>query len=267
MKWGREMEILYFLVCVGASILGAISGIGGGVIIKPTLDAMGTMNVSAISFLSGCTVLGMTSMTLYRNSKAGIRPQKRRGTYLAIGAALGGLLGKQLFDWVKIASGNPQIAGAVQSFVLALVTFGVLIFTIQKSKIKPYNIENMTVSLVIGFFLGALSSFLGIGGGPINLMVLYLFFGLNSKEAAINSIYIILFSQGISVIQTILKGIPEFVWLAFVMMVAGGLVGGTVGPIISKRLSLKGVDKIYICMVVGIILISIYNGVNYLGVL
>lgn len=260
------MEIVYFLVCLGASILGAISGIGGGVIIKPVLDAMGTMNVSTISFLSGCTVLGMTTMTLYRNSKAGVKPEKVRGTSLAVGAAVGGLLGKQIFDWVKVVSGNPQMAGAVQSFVLALITVGVLLFTLQKAKIKPFNIEKISVSLIIGFLLGTLSSFLGIGGGPINLMVLYLFFGLNSKEAAINSIYIILFSQGVSVIQTIFTGVPEFTWLAFVMMVTGGLIGGTVGPMISKKLSLKGVDKIYLCMVVGIILISIYNGMNYLGV-
>ncbi|MGL4362040.1 MAG: sulfite exporter TauE/SafE family protein [Cellulosilyticaceae bacterium] len=260
------MEIIYFLVCLGASILGAISGIGGGVIIKPVLDAMGTMNVSTISFLSGCTVLGMTIMTLYRNSKAGIKPERKRGTYLAIGAATGGLLGKQLFDWVKIASGNAEMAGAIQSFVLAGVTVGVLIFTLQKSKIKPFDIKNIPVTLTIGFLLGTLSSFLGIGGGPINLMVLYLFFGLNAKEAAINSIYIILFSQGVSVIQTIIKGVPEFTMLAFTMMVAGGIVGGTVGPMISKKLSLKGVDKIYLGMVVGIILISIYNGINYLGI-
>ncbi|MGL6114084.1 sulfite exporter TauE/SafE family protein [Cetobacterium sp. SF1] len=259
------MEMLYFVVCLGASILGAISGIGGGVIIKPVLDAMGTMNVTTISFLSGCTVLGMTSMTLYRNSKAGIKPEKRRGTYLAIGAVVGGLLGKQTFDWVRAISGDPKMAGVVQSFVLAFVVFGVLIFTLKKDKIQPMNIESGSISLLIGFFLGALSSFLGIGGGPINLMILYLFFGLNSKEAAINSIYIILFSQGISIIQTFIKGVPEFLWAAFFMMVAGGVLGGTVGPMISKKLSLKGVDKIYLCMVVGIIAISIYNGMHYLG--
>ncbi|MGL4687686.1 MAG: sulfite exporter TauE/SafE family protein [Fusobacteriaceae bacterium] len=261
------MEILYFLVCVGASILGAISGIGGGVIIKPVLDAMGTMNVSAISFLSGCTVLAMTTMTLYKNNKAGIKPEKIRGTYLAIGASIGGLLGKQLFDWLKVYSGNSQVAGAAQSFTLAVVTIGVLIFTLKKSKIVPYNIKDMKASLIIGFFLGALSSFLGIGGGPINLMILYLFFGLNSKDAAINSIYIILFSQGISVIQSLFRGVPDFSWLVFIFMVSGGIIGGTVGPMISKKLSLKGVDKIYLCMVVGIILISVYNGFNYLGAL
>ncbi|MGL5099309.1 MAG: TSUP family transporter, partial [Fusobacteriaceae bacterium] len=181
------MEILYFLVCVGASVLGAISGIGGGIIIKPILDSMGTMNVSEISFLSGCTVLGMTIMTLYRNSKAGIKPQKIRGTFLAVGASFGGLLGKQLFDYMRMYSSDPKIVGAVQSFTLAVITFGVLIFTIQKSKIKSYYINNTNLTLFIGFFLGVLSSFLGIGGGPINLVVLYLFFGLNSKEAAINS--------------------------------------------------------------------------------
>ena len=50
------MEILFFVVCFLASIVGAICGIGGGVIIKPLLDALKILDVSQISFLSGCTV-------------------------------------------------------------------------------------------------------------------------------------------------------------------------------------------------------------------
>lgn len=262
------MYIIYFLICLGASVLGAISGIGGGVIIKPVMDAIGTLNVSTISFLSGCTVLAMTTMTLYRNRNSEIKVDKRKGTCLAIGAAVGGILGKQLFDMVKTLSGDPNMAGSVQSFVLAAITVGVLIFTLQKAKIKPFKVENTVVSISIGFALGTLSSFLGIGGGPINLAVLYLFFGMDSKTAALNSIYIIFFSQATSVIQTLLMGgVPEFEWPIFFMMIAGGLVGGTVGPIVSKKLSLKGVDKIYICMVIGIILISLYNAVHYLGII
>ena len=243
------MYIIYFLICLGASVLGAISGIGGGVIIKPVMDAIGTLNVSTISFLSGCTVLAMTTMTLYRNRNSEVKIDKKKGTYLAVGAALGRLLGKQIFDTVKTLSGNPNMAGSVQSFVLALVTIGVLIFTLKKAKIRPIKVESSVVSLIIGFALGTLSAFLGIGGGPINLAVLYLFFGMDSKTAALNSIYIIFFSQGMSVIQTLFKGVPEFEWPVFFMMILGGILGGTVGPIISKKLSLKGVDKIYICMV------------------
>ncbi|MEG0579680.1 MAG: TSUP family transporter, partial [Niameybacter sp.] len=170
------MYIIYFLICLGASVLGAISGIGGGVIIKPVMDALGTLDVSVISFLSGCTVLSMTIMTLYRNRNSEVKIDKYKGTHLAIGAALGGLLGKQLFDMVKVLSGNANIAGAVQSFLLALVTIGVLLFTLKKAKIRPRQVESGILSLIIGFALGSLSAFLGIGGGPINLAVLYFCF-------------------------------------------------------------------------------------------
>ena len=53
------MYLLFVLVSFGASIVGAICGIGGGVIIKPTLDAFGVLSVATISFLSGCTVLSI----------------------------------------------------------------------------------------------------------------------------------------------------------------------------------------------------------------
>lgn len=54
--------LLYLLVSFLASVVGAVCGIGGGVIIKPVLDLFGLAGVSTISFLSGCTVL---SMSLY----------------------------------------------------------------------------------------------------------------------------------------------------------------------------------------------------------
>ncbi|MBQ2105458.1 MAG: sulfite exporter TauE/SafE family protein, partial [Lachnospiraceae bacterium] len=56
--------VLVFAICFLASVIGAICGIGGGVIIKPALDAFGIMDVSTISFLSGCTVLSMTTYSV-----------------------------------------------------------------------------------------------------------------------------------------------------------------------------------------------------------
>ena len=52
--------LFYSLICLLATTLGAISGIGGGVIIKPVLDATASISVSQISFLSGCSVLAMS---------------------------------------------------------------------------------------------------------------------------------------------------------------------------------------------------------------
>ena len=53
--------ISLFLICFLASIIGAICGVGGGVIIKPVVDAFGLLTISQASFLSGCTVLAMSA--------------------------------------------------------------------------------------------------------------------------------------------------------------------------------------------------------------
>ncbi len=61
--------MIYFiiaLICFVASSVGAIVGIGGGVIIKPVLDSFKIMDVTVISFLSGITVLCMSTYTVIK---------------------------------------------------------------------------------------------------------------------------------------------------------------------------------------------------------
>ena len=97
--------------------------------------------------------------------------------------------------------------------------------------------------VIIGITLGIMSSFLGIGGGPINLVVLYYFFSMSTKVAAQNSLYIILISQITSVTTTLFtKTVPEFEWLWLVLMVAGGIGGGAVGRKINKKIDDKHVE-------------------------
>ena len=87
--------LLVFLVCFLASVAGAICGIGGGVIIKPALDAFGIMDVATISFLSGCTVLSMTTYSVLRSRRSGASAFERAtGLPMALGAAVGGVVGK-----------------------------------------------------------------------------------------------------------------------------------------------------------------------------
>ena len=58
---------LFAVVVLIATIVGSISGIGGGVLIKPVMDAIFPMTTSEISFLSGTTVLTMTVVSLLRS--------------------------------------------------------------------------------------------------------------------------------------------------------------------------------------------------------
>lgn len=258
------MELLYFLVSLVASTIGAISGIGGGVIIKPVLDATRTMSVSTISFLSGCTVLAMAIASMIRGRNSGVVIEKRKGTALAMGAALGGVGGKNLFEGIKQFFGNDNLVGGVQALLLLLITIGVLVYIKKKASINTHSVENLIGCFVIGLVLGLISAFLGIGGGPINIAVLYYFFSMDAKTAARNSIYIILFSQITSLLSTLLQGtVPEFAPFVLVMMMIGGILGATLGSAISKKLNADKVEKIFMGLLGIIIMINIYNMFNF----
>lgn len=259
------MNIFFFVISFLASIIGAICGIGGGVIIKPVMDMFNMGTVTQISFFSGCTVLSMSCYSVVKSMSAGEKEvDLKTGTPLAIGAAIGGVVGKQLFTVVKACFENQNMVGTIQAGCLAVITVGTLFYTLRKDRIKTLHITNLIICLAIGLVLGIMSSFLGIGGGPINLVVLYYFFSMKTKTAAANSLYIILFSQITSLFSTIFSNtVPEFSFVTLCLMVAGGITGGIAGRIFNKKMNQKAVEQLFIGLMVVIILICFYNIYNF----
>ena len=257
--------IIFFLVSFLASVVGAICGIGGGVVIKPVLDMLGLETVAAISFLSGCTVLSMSCYSVTRAlAKGDSGVDVRTGTPLAAGAALGGLAGKQLFELVKSLAGSQGTVGAVQAACLGVITLGTLAYTVNKARIPTHRITAPAVCIAIGLALGIMSSFLGIGGGPINLVVLYFFFSMETKTAAANSLYIILFSQLCSLLTTLCTNtVPPFRWPVLALMAAGGIGGGIIGRRLNRRLSSQAVERLFTVLMAVIICISLFNTWRY----
>lgn len=263
------METVFFLlISLLASTAGAICGIGGGVVIKPVLDLLGLASVSTISFLSGCTVLSMSCYSVGKGLLAGdSKVDLRTGTPLAVGAAVGGIAGKQMFAAIKGLFANPNGVGAVQAACLAVITCGTLLYTLKRGKISTHRVSSPIVCCLIGSVLGICSSFLGIGGGPINLVVLYYFFSMDTKTAASNSLYVILFSQAAALLMTLAtRTIPEFQLPALVFMVLGGILGGILGRRLNEHLDNAAVEKLFAGLMVVIICISVYNTWQYAAV-
>lgn len=257
--------VVFFLVALGASAVGAICGIGGGVIIKPVLDLFHLETVSAISFLSGCTVLTMSCYSVGKSLLAGEKSVSLDvGTPLAVGAAAGGLLGNQLFALARQLWDDPDRVGSIQAACLAAVTVGTLLYTLNKARIPTHRLQNKGACAAIGLALGCMSSFLGIGGGPINLVVLYFFFSMDTKTAAANSLYIILFSQLCSLLTTLLtNSVPDFRWTVLVLMAAGGLGGGILGRKLNRKMKGESVERLFIALMVVIICVSVFNAWRY----
>lgn len=248
------MQIIYLLIAMFATTLGALSGLGGGVIIKPGIDALGTLDVATASFLSTCTVLSMTISSFIRNRNSKIKLNYKMSGFLAVGAIVGGYIGKRIFANI---SGN---IGFIQSLVLLIVIIAIVIYISNKSKIKSLDIKNPLAALIIGLSLGSLAAFLGIGGGPLNVAVLYFFFSMNGKEAAKNSLFIIFFSQTSSILTTIMTGsVPNFEMTTLILMACGGVSGALIGSAVSKRVDSKTVEKIFMFVMIGLIILNAYN--------
>lgn len=249
------------VICFLASAAGAICGIGGGIIIKPVLDALRIMDISAINFMSGCTVLSMSAYSVIRSKVSGdTHIEQKTGFPLAVGAAAGGLIGKAMFAAVLQHFGDKAQAGRVQAAILLILTAGTLVYTLCKERIRTFHVTGVCTCILIGVFLGILSSFLGIGGGPVNLVILFFFFSMSTKAAAENSLYIILFSQITSLTVSVFTGNAAHIdGILLFLMSAGGICGGICGRAWNKKISDKTVDRLFIVLMVVIIGICIYN--------
>ncbi len=249
---------------LAASTIGSICGIGGGVVMKPILDSLGVMSPGAVSFLSGCTVLAMAVVSVFRNRRGG-ELEGRRSVFIGIGAALGGAVGKQIFEALKKWLAKDAGVSAVPSALLLLRILGTMLYMRNKQSIRTRNVRSGAFCVCVGFALGMVSGFLGIGGGPMNLVVLSFFFSMDTKKAAMNSLVIVLLSQAASLSQTLAFGnIPPFAWPTLVLMGTAGICGGLIGARLHKRVDAKHTDALFMGLLFALLFVCAYNAVKAL---
>ncbi|MFD2627560.1 sulfite exporter TauE/SafE family protein [Oceanobacillus kapialis] len=255
--------ILYFIIGLLASTLGAIAGLGGGVIIKPVLDFFGDFDLPTIGVLSAGTVLAMATVSLIKLRNKEVKVDKVISSVLAVGSILGGVVGKSIFNVIAVTLNIPTATAIIQSSVLALLLTLVFIYFLKKDNIRSFAFKNRVAIFAIGFVLGFLSAFLGIGGGPLNVTVLILLFSMTAKKAAVNSIFIIFFSQlSALLLIAFTTGYAEYDLSMLLYMIPGGILGGIIGSTITVKLSNKQIEKLFHVTILIIILINLYNIVN-----
>ncbi len=264
---------IFSIIVLFACLVGAIAGIGGGVIIRPVLDAFGYFETAEISnMISTIAVLfgALTAVIIHIVSKSKIENYKI-AIFLGVGAAIGGGTGQLVFKLIK-ESFNSDILIIVQSAILIVLLIFVLIYMqIFFPKEKQLHIKNPVFTVLIGLLLGLISSFLGIGGGPINVAIFLLFFGMTMKQAAINSLITIIFSQVAKLIIACFDGtfatlfaieslpsVDQTWWIFLLVLVPISIIGSLIGSFLHKRMSDKATQIVYVSTTILIICINIY---------
>ncbi|MCI9384066.1 MAG: sulfite exporter TauE/SafE family protein [Lachnospiraceae bacterium] len=257
--------IVYFVIAFGATTVGSMTGMGGGVVIKPLLDVLHDFDVETIGGLSAITVFSMAVVSIGKQMLAKTKIPFAQGIPLAVGSVLGGLWGQNMLELVvRVFRVQEQIL-VIQNVLLGILIFFVWLYMRKKDRIQGRHLSGIPVSIFTGCFLGLSSSFLGIGGGPVNVALLTYLYSMSTKTAAVCSLITILSSQAAKLLtMAAASGFGRLDLSMAPVMVIGAVAGGYTGTVCSRKLSEKEVEKAFHMVQLGVLGTAIFNVIRNL---
>lgn len=258
------ITLLLVLIALVATLIGAVTGIGGGIVIKTLYDVIGIHSILEIGFYTTIVVFTMCVISVYKQYKNGFQYNLKVLLFISIGSMVGGYLGNGLLN-LLVADIEPHIVQITQSVILLFTLLYLLFYSKSQSKKIQYFEKTRMNMFALGLLLGSLSIFLGIGGGPLNVSLLVIFFGYTLKEASVYSIATVFFSQ-ITKILTIMisQQYLEFDLSLTPWLILVGIIGGYYGTKLNQKLSNQSISKIYDVFMIGMSLLTVFNIVRFI---
>jgi uncharacterized membrane protein YfcA len=196
------------IVAAGAvtGTLGALLGIGGGVVLVPFLTLALHLPITEAAAISLATVIA-TSSTVTASRAGAHLVNLRLGMVLEVATAAGSLLGGITAQTLSPAALH-RIFGCVTLVVAGLMLWRLNIRNVLPADVEigalgaryyeeesgrevAYRVRRLPVALAASFVAGNVSSLLGIGGGVIKVPVLNAWCGVPVRAAAATSAFMI----------------------------------------------------------------------------
>lgn len=246
---------MFFIISFFATSIGSLAGLGGGIIIKPFLSTFSSLNLININILSSITVLIMALISILKRRKSS--PLIENYIFLIFGSILGGILGNKIFHLLNNFIKNLHLIESFQSLLIILIL--IIVLTLNGNS-KSYFLSPSKKNLFLtGFFLAIVSSFLSIGGGPINVSVFIILFSLDIKIASFISLIIIFFSQASSIITYSLSyNITDFNLKPLIFMIPAAILGANLGTYLNQALKEKTINNIFKISLVFLIFLNLF---------
>ncbi len=257
--------VMYSILALVACTAGAISGMGGGVIVKPIMDLLGHYDAVTISLLSSITVFSMAVVSLIKSrGQSDLQNEKGSSTFhlivLGLGGVIGGISGQTVFSIVANAVNSSNLITLIQNILFFLVSVAITIFLFLLKRIRTLTHTSYIAYACTGIGLGLMSAFLGIGGGPINVAVLMFVFSFDMKTAAFSSIIVIFFSQASKLLQILFTtGYSSYDLSIAPFLIIFAVVGGFIGTAIKKKMTNDSIKVLFNAIQMLIIVTCIVN--------
>jgi uncharacterized membrane protein YfcA len=179
---------LLFATSIAAGFLGALTGLGGGVVIVPVLAILFKVDIRYAIGASLVSVIATSSGAAVAYVREGLS-NIRIGMFLEIATTLGALLGAYLTakvstQWIAIVFGIVLLYSAVASFreradAVPIGADDPLAVKLElcgtypgMSGNQPYTARRVPLGFGIMFGAGTLSGLLGIGSGAVKVLAM-----------------------------------------------------------------------------------------------
>jgi uncharacterized membrane protein YfcA len=273
-----EQVLIILLIAVAAGFLGALLGLGGGIIVTPALTLLFGIDIKYAIGASIISVIATSSGSAIAYLKDRLT-NVRVGMFLEIGTTLGAITGAFLSAVI-----NPKYLYII--FGLLMLYSGVMMLTKLRGKPKkdvtqnamaeklrlngeyfdkntgetiPYRVTGVFGGLGMMYAAGTLSGLLGIGSGALKVMGMDLIMNLPLKVSSATSNFMIGVTAAASAGVYFLRGNMDPAIAAPVAL--GVLLGATLGTRVMQRASSKLLRLVFVPVLAFVSIQMIVKGV------
>jgi uncharacterized membrane protein YfcA len=259
--------LLFVLIGVVGGTVGSVIGLGGGLFFVPALLYFANqLEPGSISPQTATgTSLIVIAITALSSTLAYLKQKKvdtQSGWLFFLGSAPGAIAGVYVNTLLQ-----------TDSFSLLFGLFQLAMFALMmvKDKIKPRTIGwevkrrfvdadgveyeygyTRWLAVVVGFFIGVVSSLFGVGGGVLMVPAMIVLFRFPPHIAAATSMFVIFLSSVVGSATNLVHGHID--WLYAAVLAPGAWVGGKLGAFIAARLTGKTLVVMLRVVILGIAL-------------
>jgi uncharacterized protein len=270
------LAVLLALGAFGAGLLGALTGLGGGLVVVPMMTlllhvdlryAIGASLVSVIATSSGAAAAYVREG--FTNVRVGIFLEVATTTGALVGATVAGFIPTNalavLFGVVLLYTAYRSLQGREEHLVDLppdpLATRLRLSSTYPTSEgLRAYSVQGVKTGFALMFVAGILSALLGIGSGIVKVLAMDRAMKLPFKVSTTTSNFMIGVTAAASAGVYLHRGYIEPV-LAFPVML-GVLGGALLGARILAGAQTQWLRRIFTAVVVILALEMLYKGVR-----
>ncbi len=253
---------MFVLLGMGAAVgfLSGLFGVGGGFLITPLLIFYNIPPAIAVATGANQVIASSVSGALVHFKRRTL--DIKLGTLLVVGGLLGSLIGIYVFSWLRDLGQLDLIVSILYVFFLGTVGGLMLVESWKtlrrnKSGAAPvrksghhnwihrlpfkmrFRASMIYVSIIpvlgIGFFIGLLSSVMGVGGGFIMVPALIYILRVPTNVVVGTSLFQITFVTAFTTVMQATTNQSVDIVLAFLLMV-GGVIGAQYGARAGQKL-------------------------------